>query len=220
MCRPPGGHIWNWMRGAPTPQSNGASSNDYLAHFNGQDQAARLQSVYAAAGPSQVAGLADALLASAGQNKHERALGEGSRRPAAAARRRARLSAPLERTGRGDGRRHLRALGLRRSGDPGLAAAARTLGSLDTDQRRLRLGRDGPRGEGMRSCAGGLVGEPAQSSGTPDPRCLGGIGEGIGPALPQIERLLTQTQLDWQEAQVMRGWVAEDQVRMNATSRC
>ena len=40
------------------------------------------------------------------------------------------------------------------------------------------------------------------------------LGEGIGPALPQIERLLTQTQLDWQEAQVMRGWVAEDQVRI------
>ena len=45
---------------------------------------------------------------------------------------------------------------------------------------------------------------------------LGAIGEGLAPALPKIEALLTRSNPEWQEAQVTRGWVAEDQVRMNA----
>ena len=47
---------------------------------------------------------------------------------------------------------------------------------------------------------------------------LGAIGCDLGPALPKIERLLTTTNLEWLEAQVMRGWTAEDQVRMNAAA--
>ena len=45
---------------------------------------------------------------------------------------------------------------------------------------------------------------------------LGAIGRGLDAALPAIGRLLTDSNPAWQEAQVMRGWVAEDQVRLNA----
>ena len=212
------GHIWNWMRGAPTPQSNGASSNDYLAHFNGQDQAARLQSVYTAAGPSQVAGLADALLASAGQNKHERALAKD------------RDGQPLPRDDvRGYPRRwNERAVvmedatyALSACGTAAIPAMQRLLAHPDPwiqINAAFALGELGPAAKECVAALAALLASPHSQVVRQTLDALGGIGEGIGPALPQIERLLTQTQLDWQEAQVMRGWVAEDQVRMNAAS--
>lgn len=45
---------------------------------------------------------------------------------------------------------------------------------------------------------------------------LSAIGTGFAAVLPRVERLLVETNPAWQEAQVMRGWTGEDQVRMNA----
>ena len=67
-------YIWNWMRGSPAAIANGQSTADHLQNLNGQDQPARLRSIYALAADTEVSRLADALTAYAGGNKHERIL--------------------------------------------------------------------------------------------------------------------------------------------------
>jgi HEAT repeat protein len=45
---------------------------------------------------------------------------------------------------------------------------------------------------------------------------LGVLGHSINDALPAIESLLTSENAAWQKPEVMRGWTAQDQIRLNA----
>ena len=45
---------------------------------------------------------------------------------------------------------------------------------------------------------------------------LGVLGHAINEALPAIESLLVRDNDAWQEPEVMRGWTAQDQIRLNA----
>ena len=42
------------------------------------------------------------------------------------------------------------------------------------------------------------------------------MGVPFADVYPQIEALMTDTNPAWQEAEVFRGWMAQDQVRLNA----
>ena len=211
-------HIWNWMRGSTTPPTNGRPIDDGLVCRDCEDQALRLQCIYAAAGPDQVASLERRLLTSAGQNKHERALArDDDGRPL-----------PRDDT-RGFPRRwNERAVVME---DAAYALAACGLPAMPTLQGLLAhrdpwirinaafaLGELGPAAEECVPQLAALLRDPHSQVVRQTLDALGAIGEGLAPALPEVERLLTQPTPEWQEAQVTRGWAAEDQVRMNAAS--
>ena len=212
------GCIWNWMRGAAESPANGISVEECLAQFDSEDQAARLQSIYEAAGTGEVASLVDALLANAGQNKHERALAkDGNGQPV-----------PHDDI-RGYPRRWNEravvmedaAYALSACGAQAIPALQRLLAHPDPWMQINAAFALGELGPAAKECVGdlaALLDSPHSQVVRQVLDAIGAVGEGIGPALPQIERLLTETNLDWQEAQVGRGWVAEDQVRMNAAS--
>lgn len=209
-------YIWSWMRGVPEPTANGFSTREHLARFNAEDQAARLSSIYAVAAEGEVAPLVEKLLASAGGGKHERALAKNDR------------GQPLPRDDvRGFPRRwNERAVVMEDA-----AYALSACGPCAIPDLEALLGHDDPWMRINAVFALGEMGAPARESvakiatllDSPHQQvvrqaldALGAIGCGLAPALPKIEQLLRHTNLEWQEAQVTRGWVAEDQVRLNA----
>ena len=209
--------IWNWMRGEPGVVTNGASG-DPVADFGSNDQPQRLTSIYRAAAKTPVERMAEELLRHTGQNKHERELVKDEK------------GQPVPRDNiRGYPRCwNERAVVMEDAAYALAAAGTRALPVLVE-----LLQHEDPWMQINAAFALGEIGEPARSA---VPRlcalldspvsqvvrqaldALGMIGSDIAPALPKIERLLTETNLEWLEAQVGRGWVAEDQVRMNAAS--
>ena len=208
-------YIWQWMRGA-SARSDGAASS--AAGLGSDDQATRLEGIYRAAEQADVPALVDALLAHAGQGKHERALATDKD------------GQPIPRDDvRGWPRRwNERAIAMEDAAYALAACGERAIPAL-----QQVLAEDDPWMQINAAFALGELG-PAATDAVPNIvaqlesshsqvvrqalDALGAIGEGLGPALPKIERLLTQSNPAWQEAQVMRGWAAEDQVRMNAAS--
>ena len=204
--------LWDWMRGACPTRGPSAAPD----HGDPGGQVARLESIYTRAARADVRGLADDLAASAGNDRHERRLAR-------------------DEAGRVLPRDDIRGYPLRwneravvmEDASYGLAAcgAAATpalLALLAGEDPWLRINAAFALGE-MGTAAVDSV--PALAALLDDPHqqvvrqvldALGAIGGGLGVALPAIERLLTHSNPAWQEAQVMRGWVAEDQVRLNA----
>lgn len=210
-------HIWNWMRGAAQTNGNGAAEQ-HLAAFDSQDQALRLQGIYSAASTDerQLALLEAALRQSAGQNKHERVLVADDK------------GHPLPRDDvRGFPRRwNERAVVMEDAtyalSACGTAAIPHLEALLRQDDPWLQinaafaLGEIGPEARRSAPTLTRLLDSPHQVVVRQVLDALAAIGCCLAPALPKIERLLTRTRLDWQEAQVTRGWSGEDQVRLNA----
>ena len=212
------GYIWNWMRGAPAATANGASDEAHLENLNGNDQPARLRSIYALAADADVARLVDALTVHAGENKHERTLAQdksGQRVPRDNVRgypRRWNERAVVMEDA---------AYALSACGERAIPALVDLLGHDDPWTQInavFALGELGPAASGAVPRIAELLDSPVSQVVRQALDALGAIGCGLGPALPRIERLLTETNLEWQEPQVMRGWVQEDQIRMNAAS--
>ncbi len=211
-------YIWHWMRGEPRVQSDIAagSVDNHLAQLNDRDQPTRLRSTYALAKLKEIDRLAQALVQSAGDDRHQRTLATDER------------GQPVPRDDvRGYPRRwNERAIVM----DDATYALAACGPQASATLERL-LAHEDPWVQINAAFALGEIGTPARKSvaslakllGSPHQQvvrqaldAIGAIGEGIAPALPAIERLLTTTNLEWQEPQVMRGWTGENQVRMNA----
>ena len=212
-------HIWTWMRGAL--DAGGADRSDapaQIARFGCADQAMRLESIYGAAAGGDVAALADALLAHAGQAKHERALlraDEGPNLPRDDLR-----GFPRRWNERGvvmeDAAYALAACGVRAM--PALEDLLATPDPWMQINAAFALGEFGPAAANAVPSIAALLDSPHSQVVRQALDALGAIGEGLGPALATIERLLTQTNPAWRQEQAKRGWTAEDQVRMNAAA--
>lgn len=212
-------YIWNWMRGVANVGASDRRSDAaaHIAGFGSADQKARLESIYGAAAGGDVPALADALLAHAGQGKHERA------------RMRDRNGRPLREDIRGAPRRWNErgvvmedaAYALAASGDRAVPALQNILATRDPWMQinaAFALGELGPTAADAVPNVVALLDSPHSQVVRQALDALGAIGEGLAPALAKIERLLKQTNPAWQEEQVKRGWTAEDQVRMNAVA--
>ena len=212
------GHIWNWMRGTHEPNGMDSAGEfaSPIASFGSADQQERLESIYAAATSADVPALVDALLAHAGKRKHERALAKDEN------------GHPLPRDDvRGYPRRWNEravvmedaAYALSACGEDAVAPLEELLAHDDPWMRinaAFALGEMGAAARGSVPRIAALLDSPHSQVVRQALDALGAIGEGLAPALPKIEALLTRSNPEWQEAQVTRGWVAEDQVRMNA----
>ena len=196
----------------------GSNTTDHLHNLNANNQPARLRSIYALAGDADEAQLVDALVGHAGQNKHERVLA------------RDKTGQPVPRD---DTKGFPRcwneravvmedaAYALAACGERAIPALTELLGHDDPwiqINAVFALGEMGPAAGVSAQQIADLLDSPVSQVVRQTLDTLGAIGVGLAPALPKIERLLIETNLEWQEPQVMRGWVQEDQVRMNAAS--
>ena len=210
--------IWHWLRGEPRAMANATAVDEHLARLNDADQVARLRSIYVIAAENASDSLGEALESYAGQNKHQRR------------HKRDENGQPLPRDDmRGWPRRwNERAIVME---DAAYALAASRAGAIPTLWRLLEhddpwvqinavfaLGENGAASKESVGHIVPLLASPHQQVVRQALDALGAIGCGLAPALPAIERLLTETNTDWQELQVERGWVGEDQVRFNAAS--
>ncbi len=207
-------HIWRWMRGATGERSRSNQVHATATDLGGQ--VARLEGIYAGAPHANPDALAAALRARAGQGRHERALAKDA-------------------DGRPMPRDDIRGFPLRwneravvmEDASYTLAAAGPRaipvlLGLLEGTDPWVRinaafaLGEMGPAARDAVSALTGLLDDPHQQVVRQALDALGAIGCGVDAALRRIEWFLQTSNPDWREAQVMRGWVAEDQVRLNA----
>ena len=211
------GHIWNWMRGAmPTPgaHSPAAPAEENTRAFGDLHQPTRLEAIYG--GGHTTDSLRDALLAHAGQNKHERVLATDD------------AGRPLPRDDvRGFPRRWNEravvmedaAYAFAAQGAAAVPALAELLEHADPWVRinaAFALGEIGPPAAQCVPALARRLDSPLQQEVRQTLDALAAIGGALAPALPRIERLLTRSNPDWQAPQVMRGWSGEDQVRLNA----
>ncbi len=211
-------YIWNWMRGSPAAIANGLSTAEHLQNLNGQDQPARLRSIYALAADAEVPPLVDALTACAGGGKHERTLAKDEKGQ----------PIPRDHIAGYPRRWNERAVVMEDAAYALSACGERAIPALEDLLRHddpwiqinavFALGEMGPLARGSVANIAKLLGSPVSQVVRQALDTLGAIGCDLAPALPKIERLLTTTNLEWLEAQVMRGWTAEDQVRMNAAA--
>lgn len=204
--------LWDWMRGArPTRGPSATSERGHRV-----DQAARLERIYTRAACGEAGGLADDVAASAGHARHERRL----------ARDEAGRVLPRDDIRGYPLRWNERAVvmedatyGLAACGAPAIPALLALLGREDPWLRinaAFALGEMGPAAVDTVPALAALLDDPHQQVVRQVLDALGAIGRRVDVALPAIDRLLKETNPAWQEAQVMRGWVAEDQVRLNA----
>ena len=204
--------------GEPQVQAGEAQAtvDAHVARLNGRDQPARLTSTYALARCREIERLAAALEASAGGDRHERTLATDEQ------------GQPVPRDDVRDYPRRWNERAIVMD-DATYALSACGPAAIPTLERLLA--HEDPWVQINAAFALGEIGTPARESVAPLAKLLesphqqvvrqaldaiGAIGEGIAPAIPAIERLLTSTNLEWQEPQVMRGWTGENQVRMNA----
>ena len=206
------GHIWHWMRGEVARPASVEHAEPGFGDADSLDQPARLERIYRC--DATLPQLRAALLNHAGQNKHERTLARNAKGQVIAVD-----------DVRGYPRRwNERAVAME---DATYALAARgdaavpvLLELVDHDDSWVRINAAFALGEiGATSAVprlAALLANPHQQVVRQALDALAAIGEGLAPALPAIERLLTRSNPDWQAAQVMRGWTGEDQVRLNA----
>lgn len=208
------GHIWHWMRGAPATRASGPCDDAGASAFGAAHQPTRLEAIYG--GAHTVDALQDALLARAGQDRHERALlKDGDGRPV-----------PRDDV-RGYPRRwNERAVVME---DAAYALAAQGAAAVDALAALLAhedpwirinaafaLGEIGAPARSAAPALAGLLDSPHQQEVRQALDAVAALSGGLGAALPGIERLLTRSNPHWQAPQVLRGWSGEDQVRLNA----
>ena len=207
-------HIWRWMRGAPATPADAPAAGEGVRAFDSMHQPTRLEAIYG--GGHTIDALSNALLAAAGQGRHERALLKD------------RDGRPVPRDDvRGYPRRWNEravvmedaAYALAAQGGAAVDALTALLAHADPWMRinaAFALGEIGAPARPAASALAGLLASPHQQEVRQALDAIAAIGDGLGAALPGIERLLTRSNPRWQAPQVMRGWSGEDQVRLNA----
>lgn len=211
-------YIWNWMRGQQQDAHEGSDAGSLFADLNSHDQEARIRAIYQCATEINVDRLINLVEAAGGKNLHERTLAvgrEGNR-------------IPRDDTRANDRRWNERAVVME---DATYALAA--IGSaavdglthlLDSDDpwilinAAFALGEIGPQAAGSAPQLAKLLDHPNQQVVRQTLDALGYIGINLDGAFPAIEWLLENTRPDWQQPEVMRGWTATDQIRMNSAS--
>ncbi|MEE9254743.1 MAG: HEAT repeat domain-containing protein [Pseudomonadales bacterium] len=214
--------IWNWLRGEPSiggpirePEHEDIAA--VLDAMGSNDETRRLNAIYALAGigSEAIPALVAHLEAFAGRRLHERTLAkdaQGRTIPRDA-------SVPERRWNE-------RAIVMEDSayalGAMGEAAVPALLSLLDHDDPWIKinacfsLGEVGPGAANAVPRIAAILDHPCQQVVRQALDALGAIGCALGPALPRIERLITTTNPEWQEGLVIRGWTAQNQVRLNA----
>ena len=207
-------HVWNWLRGAPATRERGLGEAASVEPFDNPHQPTRLEAIYG--GGHTIDALRDALLARAGEGRHQRALAKDAE------------GRPVPRDDvRGFPRRWNEravvmedaAYALAAQGADAVPALAELLGHADPWMRinaAFALGEIGAPAREVAPALARLLDSPHQQEARQALDALAAIGGGLAPALPRIERLLTQSNPNWQAPEVMRGWSGEDQVRLNA----
>ncbi len=207
-------HVWNWLRGAPATRERRPGEAASVEPFDNPHQPTRLEAIYG--GGHTIDALRDALLARAGEDRHQRALAKDAE------------GRPVPRDDvRGFPRRWNEravvmedaAYALAAQGADAVPALAELLGHADPWMRinaAFALGEIGAPAREVAPALARLLDSPHQQEARQALDALAAIGGGLAPALPRIERLLTQSNPNWQAPEVMRGWSGEDQVRLNA----
>lgn len=206
---------WHWMRGVPIETD--ASAPTDTSWPGADDQVARLNTIYSFPHDEHaIEQLCERLLQSAGEGKHRRVL----------ARNRDGEPVPRDDTAGFPRCWNERAIvmedeayALSAIGKPIVPAVA-ALCAHDDPWIQINaafiLGELGPDAEDSLTALVGLLASPVSAVVRQALDAIGSIGVRIEEALDAIERLLRTSNDDWQEAQVMRGWVDADQVRLNA----
>ena len=210
-------YVWNWMRGTaaqPVPdRAGGVPAVDFGASAS---QPERLETIHATAAAGEVGRLVDALATGADRGRHERTLARDD------------AGEPVPRDDlRGYPLRWNERAVVMEDAAYALAACGATampdlVELLDHDDPWMRinaafaLGEIGAPARESVPAVVRLLNDPHQQVVRQALDALGAIGHGLNAALPKIERLLRVSNPAWQESQVMRGWVAADQVRLNA----
>ncbi len=209
------GYLWHWLRGDQGHASS-PSQPSHLADLNSKDQIARLHAIYGVGDSTPLTELADLLTATAGHDKHNRALAadkDGNVLPRDAADSTARRwnerAVVME-----DATYALAVVG------PRAVPLLTTLLSQSDPWVQINavfaLGEIGPAARDSVADISCLLTSPLQQVVRQALDALGAIGCGLGSALPAIRDLMDGGNPTWQTAQVGRGWTGEDQVQVNA----
>ena len=206
-------YIWHWMRGEEQKHTNGGIDFDAL---NSLDEEHRMRSVYHSVSDADIHQLIEQIRALANQGMHERrkaVSNEGKTIP---------RDHVIGRERRWNERAIVfddAAYALASSGDAAVGPLTELLQNTDPWVRInaiFALGEIGPRARDAMPEIAKLLEDPHQQVVRQTLDAIASIGEGMDCALEPMQRLLTTSNPDWQDAEVMRGWTGEDQVRLNA----
>ena len=206
-------YIWNWGRGTTEIKQNG--TNDLIG-LNSVDEEKRMRSVYAHFSDGEIASLVEQAKSVAGQDFHERRKftnKEGQ-------------TIPRDHVVGGERRWNERAIvfddafyALSTAGKRAIDPLCQLTEHSDPWVRlgaAFALGEIGPDAAGAMPWLVKLLSDDHQQVVRQTLDAIASIGEEMDGSLDSIERLLTETNENWQQPEVMRGWTGENQVRLNA----
>ena len=206
-------YVWSWLRGDPKTVTNGGLKYENL---NSADEAARMKSVYHGVGEDEIQQLAHQVKAIANQGMHERRKAKNKDGE----------PIPVDHVIGGERRWNERAIvfddaayALAAAGPAAIGVLTELLQNEDPWVRInavFALGEIGPAAKESVTAIVKLLDDPHQQVVRQTLDAIAAIGEGMDVALPKIEHLLTSSNPDWQQREVMRGWTGQDQVRLNA----
>ena len=206
-------YIWHWMRGDEQKHTNGGIDFNAL---NSLDEEDRMRSVYHAVTDVDIQKLIGQIQGLADQGMHER-------------------RKAVDKEGKTIARDHVigterrwneraivfddAAYALATSGEAAIEPLTELLQNPDAWVRInavFALGEIGPVAHTAMPDIVKLLEDPHQQVVRQALDAIASIGEGMDCALAPMQRLLTKSNPNWQDAEVMRGWTGEDQVRLNA----
>ncbi|MYD42876.1 MAG: hypothetical protein F4W90_03175 [Gammaproteobacteria bacterium] len=206
-------YVWHWMRGEEQKRMNGGLN---FAALNDLDEEQRMQAVYHEARDSDIAELVTQLLGLADQGMHERRKAKNKEGQAI----------PRDHVIGRERRWNERAIVFDDAayalGSSGARAVEPLLPLLEHDDPWVRinavfaLGEIGPNARAVVPAMANLLRDPHQQVVRQTLDAIASIGENMDPALDAIEQLFMSSNPAWQDAEVMRGWTGENQVRLNA----
>lgn len=206
-------YIWNWMLGAEAKLTNGGFNPSGL---NSLDESLRMRSVYHEIDDASIRTLCTQIQALADQGMHERRKHVDK----------AGKIIPRDNVLGVERRWNERAIvfddaayALGSSGERAIDPLVELLDNTDPWVRInavFALGEIGPKAARAMPAIAKLLSDPHQQVVRQTLDAIASIGEGMDESFDQIERLLTTSNPNWQDAEVMRGWTGENQVRLNA----
>ncbi|MEM7016841.1 MAG: HEAT repeat domain-containing protein [Pseudomonadota bacterium] len=207
-------NIWQWLQGKPLAELVVPDVERYLVDFDNDDQTARLNAIHTLGrtGIDSIKPLIEKLLSVANTGRAERSLRQNKRgeiipvdKPCFEARWNERAIVMEDATYALAllGRQAVPAITeLLKHEDPWIQLnAAFALGEIADPVSVESLSQQ--------------LNNPYQQVVRQTLDALGVMGGEINAALPHMERLLKTSNPDWQDRQVMRGWTAENQIRLN-----
>ena len=211
-------YIWRWMNGETSSNDAGPTDESRFDDLGSHDQQARLNAIYDCAQPANIPRLIQMLKASAGNNQHERTVFKNAEgKPI-----------PRDDTRANDRRWNERAIVMEDSsyalaaiGEPAIEPLTELL-SLDDPWVLINavfaLGEIGPAAASAVGELSELLRHPQQQVVRQTLDALGSIGINLDEAYTAFKWLFENTRDAWQKPEVMRGWTATDQIRMNAAT--